>query len=197
MAAAWQSNLVACHPLVLCCCSVNSATLTILSQPCRACCDSSDRFTCLDWSARVNSHGLSGSVRVTHLLDGQYGCLGCQRVQYDLWHSSLGCSSLCSLRMVVLPLGWQLSGPWPVAAACFQRIRATLLPALLSFCAAVSVRQYDTYDMSQPCCHSSCSTPHSLAVQALSSQLKTRVQQEAQQLTRVQKVSLLFQLSAA
>ena len=171
MAAAWQSNLVACHPLVLCCCSVNSATLTILSQPCRACCDSSDRFTCLDWSARVNSHGLSGSVRVTHLLDGQYGCLGCQRVQYDLWHSSLGCSSLCSLRMVVLPLGWQLSGPWPVAAACFQRIRATLLPALLSFCAAVSVRQYDTYDMSQPCCHSSCSTPHSLAVQALTSQL--------------------------
>ena len=141
--------------------SVNSATLTILSQPC---CYSSERFTCLDWSARVNSHGLSGSVRATQPLDGQYGCLGCQRVQYDLWHSSLGCSSLCSLRMVVLPLGWQLSGPWPVAAACFQRIRATLLPALLSFCAAVGVKQYDAYDYvtallsqllqhpSQPCC---------------------------------------------
>ena len=112
----------------------------------------------------MNSHGLLGSVRVTHLLDGQYGRLGCQRVQYDLWHSSLGCSSLCSLRMVVLPLGWQLSGPWPVAAACFQRIRATLLPALLSFCAAVGVKQYDAYDYvtallsqllqhpSQPCC---------------------------------------------
>ena len=89
------------------------------------------------------------------------------------------------------------SGPWPVAAACFQRIRATLLPALLSFCAAVSVKQYDAYDMSQPCCHSSCSTPHSLAVQALSSKLETRVQQEAEQLTKVLMVSLLFSCFAA
>ena len=108
----------------------------------------------LEWPAKVNSHGLSGSVRATQPLGGQYGCLGCQKVQYDFWHSSLGCSSLCSLRMVILPLGWQSSGPWPVAAACFQRIRATLLPVLLSFCAAVSVKQYDTYDYhpSQPCC---------------------------------------------
>ena len=46
-------------------------------------------------------------------------------------------------------------------------IRATLLPAQISFCAAVSVKQYDTYDSvtallsqllqhpSQPCCASS------------------------------------------
>ena len=66
------------------------------------------------------------------------------------------------------------------------------MPALLSFCAAVSVKQYDAYDMSQPCCHSSCSTPHSLAVQALSSKLEERVQQEAEQLTEVLMVSLLF-----
>jgi hypothetical protein len=35
----------------------------------------------------------------------------------------LGCSSLCSIAMVILPLGWQLSVPWPAVAAFFFCIR--------------------------------------------------------------------------
>ena len=87
----------------------------------------------------------------------------------------------------------RLAAIWSLANGCsLSGIRATLLPALISFCAAVSVKQYDTFDPVTALLYSSCSSPHSLAVQALSSQLKTRVQQEAQQLTGVLKVSLLF-----
>jgi hypothetical protein len=76
------------------------AVQSLTAQPCSR--RQTDSLSHLE-SARVNSHSLSGPVRVTHLPGGQYGCLGCQRVQYDLWHSSLGCSSLCSLDMVVPP----------------------------------------------------------------------------------------------
>ena len=112
----------------------------------------------------VNSHSLSGSVRVTHLLGGQYGCLGCQRVQYDLWHSSLGCSSLCSLRMVVLPLGWQFF--WSLASGCSLLSKDTSNPVacpslVLCCCQCETVRhlRYVTALLSQlmqhpsqPCC---------------------------------------------